>query len=312
MEQAPYFSDLDGANAPAESYWVRAADGVRIRVVLWRGGDAGTVVIYSGRTEYAEKSAPVAAEFLAAGFTVATLDWRGQGLSDRVAADPAMGHVRNFSDYQYDARAALETFEALGVPSPLFMIGHSMGGCIGVRSLLNKLPFAAAGFSGPMWGIKTSGVMTYLAPALLPIMDRMGMGLNYVPGSGPESFMLETSFEENTLTTDPDQLAHMKRQGAHDSRFALGGPSIHWTAGAFAEMKSLLQADRPTTPSLTYLGTLEEITDPDRIKAMHANWPSGRLEIVEGGKHELLMERADLRTPVIEGLIAHFRAHAGD
>ena len=32
------------------------------------------------------------------------------------------------------------------------------------------------------------------------------------------------------------------------------------------------------------------------------SWKGGRLEIVEGGEHEVLMETETLRTPVFDGL----------
>ena len=42
----------------------------------------------------------------ARGFAVATIDWRGQGLSGRSLRNSRKGYVRNFADYIID----LETF----------------------------------------------------------------------------------------------------------------------------------------------------------------------------------------------------------
>ena len=55
---------------------------------------------------------------------------------------------------------------AAACPNPAIMIAHSMGGCIGLRSLMRGLPFKAAAFSAPMWGILMAAWMRPLALAL--------------------------------------------------------------------------------------------------------------------------------------------------
>ena len=49
---------------------------------------------------------------MAMGFAVATLDWRGQGLSDRPLEDPLLGHVENFATYESDLQIFLDDFVA--------------------------------------------------------------------------------------------------------------------------------------------------------------------------------------------------------
>ena len=58
-------------------------------------------------TEYIEKYAHVAEALNAAGYAVASLDWRGQGLSERACDDPMKGHIDRFSEYQADIDALL-------------------------------------------------------------------------------------------------------------------------------------------------------------------------------------------------------------
>lgn len=308
---APYFSEIDGTDLATEAFWLTAEDGVRLRFVVWRGGSAGTVVIYSGRTEFAEKYAQVAAALIARDFTVVTLDWRGQGLSDRTASDPMLGHVATFDDYQTDVRATLSALERIGTPQPLFLIGHSLGGCIGLRSLVDGVPFAAAGFSGPMWGILTKGLRAYLAPVVPPLARALGLGLLYTPGTDKTSFLVETAFADNTLSTDTDRYALMQSQAGHAPGLALGGPSMHWITEAFAEMKSLKEAKRPETPTITFLGALEEITDPEAIRSVSANWRSETLVEIDGAKHELMMERDEVRDQVLDGYVDLFLKHRG-
>jgi lysophospholipase len=63
---------------------ISAADGVRLRTARWTPSSAiGTVVVLGGRGEFIEKYFEVISELLARGFAVATMDWRGQGGSER-------------------------------------------------------------------------------------------------------------------------------------------------------------------------------------------------------------------------------------
>jgi len=112
-------------------------DGLKLRSALWeptRGPARGTVCIVPGRGEFIEKYFETAADLRARGFAVATLDWRGQGLSDRPLSDPLKGHVRDFSEYDTDLQAFMQEVVLPDCPPPLFAIGHSMGGTILIRS----------------------------------------------------------------------------------------------------------------------------------------------------------------------------------
>ena len=109
MQPAPFFADAAQGPAGGHALWARAEDGTRLRLAHWPtdGAARGTVFLFNGRSEYAEKYGPTAAALTRAGWHVATLDWRGQGLSDRNGPDPMLGHVVDFAEYQQDARALL-------------------------------------------------------------------------------------------------------------------------------------------------------------------------------------------------------------
>jgi len=162
-ETAPYFAEIADGPADAESVWLDADDGVRIRIGYWnRDAPNGTVLLFPGRSEYVEKYGRAAADLAARGFATVAIDWGGLGLAAKLAANPHKGHVGKFSDYQRDVAATLAHVRAIGLPEPYYLLGHSMGGCIGLRALFNGLPVTAAGFTAPMWGI-------HFAPPLKPI-----------------------------------------------------------------------------------------------------------------------------------------------
>jgi len=142
--------------APARAFWAQADDGVKLRLAHWpAAGDrdaAGTILLFPGRTEYLEKYARVGRELAAERFHVIAADWRGQGMSDRLQADPRPGHVADFADFQRDVVEIVIAAQDLDLPQPWHLLAHSMGGAIGLAALVNELPVRSAVFSAPMWG----------------------------------------------------------------------------------------------------------------------------------------------------------------
>ncbi|MDX5351429.1 MAG: alpha/beta hydrolase, partial [Paracoccaceae bacterium] len=152
MTPAPFHAQVADGPPGAVSVWVRAG-GTRLRLAWWQAGGQGTVLLLPGRTECVEKYGRAAGDLVARGFSVITIDWRGQGLADRALPDPLVGHVGDFAEYQQDLDAMIATARQAGLPEPFFLLAHSMGGCIGLRGLMRGLPVKAAVFSAPMWGI---------------------------------------------------------------------------------------------------------------------------------------------------------------
>ena len=310
MQAAPYYAEVADGPEDGVAHWVTTSDGLRIRVGHWHCGDKGTVLLFPGRTEYIEKYGRAATEFLSRGYSVLAVDWRGQGIADRMLNDRAAGHVHHFPDYQKDVAAVLAHARALGLPEPYHMIGHSMGGCIGLRALYEGLPVKSAMFSAPMWGI-------IIAPALRPFAwvsswtaRRMGQGHRLAPGTEAETYVMICPFEDNTLTTDRAMFDYMKAQLAAYPDLALGGPSLHWLNEALMEMRALAARPAPAIPALTFLGSNERIVEPHRIHDRMATYPNGKLVMLEGAEHEVMMETPAIRTRVFNETADWFDAHS--
>jgi lysophospholipase len=313
VETGPFLADLAEGPDGGHALWLTADDGVRVRAVLWPRGRAGTVFLLPGRTEVAEKYGRVAADLAARGYASVAIDWRGQGLADRVGRDPMMGHVGVFADYQRDLDAAVATVEALGLPRPFHLLGHSMGGAIGLRAVLRSEPcFATAVFSAPMWGIRMAPHMRPVAWAVPRAARAIGRGELYSPGARRDSYLAAATFEENTLTTCPDQFAYMQRQVRGDPRLALGGPSLHWLHEALEEIRFLRRSTPPALPVLTALGSDEQVVDPDAVATLARRMPNGRFTVFDGARHELLMERPEVRGAFLDAALRLFETAPAD
>lgn len=313
LTEAPLFDEGSGGPAGGLARWVTTTDGLRIRLVHWPlVGAKGTILLFPGRTEYAEKYARAATDFAARGFATLTIDWRGQGLGDRVAGDPALGHVAHFSDYQHDVQAMLAALPELGITGPLFLLAHSMGGAIGLRALHEGLPVNAAAFTAPMWGIELHPFVRPFAWLISGASHYLGMTEALAPGTKPHTYVLFEEFAANKLTTDPEMYEHMRRQAQAHPELMIGGPTMKWLNESLREMLRLARMPSPPLPCLTFLGTQEAIVSAQRIRDRMAAWPGGRLQVIEGARHEVMMETPEIRTLAFDLCAEHFSAHLTD
>ena len=308
--QAPLYDDIAGGPEGGVAHWVWTSDDIRIRLAHWPVPNAkGTVLIFPGRTEFIEKYGRVARDFAARGFASVTIDWRGQGLADRLHPEQGMGHVSDYRHYQRDVAAMLSYVAEQGLPQPLYILAHSMGGPIALRALIDGLEVKACGFSAPMWGIKGSSPLLAYAWSVSTLAHFMGQTNRIVPGQHAGTYVLRQAFEGNTLTGDEaswDMLVDMAKKRPE---LTLGGPSIAWLRSALHEMRRLHALPSPDVPCLTYLGTEEDIVSPSRIKERMARWPNGKLHILQGGRHEMLMDKPEFRDTMLDGYTALFEAN---
>lgn len=267
--------------------------------------------MFPGRTEYIEKYGTTAAEFASRGLATMTIDWRGQGLSARMLDDPIIGHVDRFTDYQKDVSSMLRAARELGLPRPYFLVAHSMGGCIGLRAVMEGMPVQAAAFTGPMWGIRIATHLRLAAWLLSNVMPFVGKGHLNPPGTKTEPYVLSDPFADNMLTTDQSMHDMMRDQTLAHPELALAAPSYTWLREATRETKHLAGRSAPNLRCVTYLGTNERIVHVPRILERMESWKGGRLEMVEGGEHEVLMEQPHIRTPIFDDMTKLFFSTTG-
>jgi alpha-beta hydrolase superfamily lysophospholipase len=106
------------------------------------------------------------------GFSTFVLDLRGHGLSDG-----RRGHVRRFEVFLQDVdRFRREIQGLIDVGSPMFLLGHSMGGLIALRYLeefdtpfrggIIVSPWLATAMPVPRWKVTLAGVLNRVLPAI--------------------------------------------------------------------------------------------------------------------------------------------------
>ncbi len=312
---APFYADVADAPDGAEAFWLTASDGVRLRAVVWRGGRRGTAIVFPGRTEFAEKYGRMVGELVARGLAVVVIDWRGQGLSDRHPTNPMLGHVEDFRVYQRDVGALMELEAALDLPSPRYLVAHSMGGCIGLRTLLERAEFCGAIFSAPMWHLQMKAATRELTAKMTRLANVMGLGARLMPGTTSRPTAVAVGFPGNVLTSDAETFAWCLNQITVHPDLALGGPSIQWTYAALEEVARLYVAPLPRIPMMVFLGTEETVVSTSVIRSQLKQMAEGEVVELRGARHEIFMENPRIRAEVmrrIDGFLDTVPARRGE
>ncbi len=313
LTPAPYFAEIAEGPETGQAHWATTEDGLRIRVGHWlpsndapAKGIKGTVLIFPGRTEYVEKYGSAAIELGQRGYATLAVDWRGQGLGDRMLPDRRLGHVEKFGDFQKDVAAVVKLAKQLRLPEPWYLLGHSMGGAIGLRALFEGLPVKACAFSAPMWGILIPAGLRPLARILGGLAPAFGIGNKRVPTTTAEHYVQSAPFKGNTLTNDPAMYQLMIDQLHAQSDLVLGGPTINWLSEGLKECEALAEKPSPALPCLTFLGTQEQIVNSEAVKERMARWPGGELDLIDPAQHEIVMEDAQIRSRAFDKMCLLF------
>ncbi|MCZ6764709.1 MAG: alpha/beta hydrolase [Alphaproteobacteria bacterium] len=279
--------------------YVTMGDGVALRTAAFRApADPkkvwGTVVILPGRAEFIEKYLEVIAELISRGLDVRIIDWRGQGGSSRTLSDREKSHIDHYQRYTEDLREVMDTTVRPAARGPVTMLAHSMGALIGL-SLLRDHPgrFDRAVLTSPMTSIEVGrpGQWAILSRLLwlgaLPLI-----GTRFLPGAGP--YRPRGRGTDNPLTSDATRASIMRRYIASTPGLALGGPTVRWLAASRDAMARIMDKNAPPidTEILIVSSSEDRVVGVRTQLMLHEEClTNSRIEIIDGARHEILMEQ---------------------
>lgn len=290
----------------------RAPDGWHLRRFSWpaEGGARGSILFQCGRGDAFEKYLELLAHWHAAGWNVASLDWRGQGGSGRLGRDANVGHCDDFGGLVGDLEGFWADWAATA-PRPHALVGHSMGGHLVLRTLLGGLirPDAAV-LASPMLGLH-SPVPNWLGERVARVMARV---------RGPARAAWKASERpgrfrrQDLLTHDDARYADELWWQETQPELKLGPPSWAWVAEAYRSTRRQRADPRLDTldvPVLALLPTADKLIDPAAVAAVAHRLPRG--ELVTWGleaRHELLREADPVRDAAIAAIDRFLDRHA--
>ena len=285
---------------PGGNTWhVQVRDGVRLRVGVWRPIDTprATVVLLGGRTEFIEKYHEVIGDLLTRQFVVWTCDWCGQGLSARALSNRHRGHIDDYETFIGDLRQLLATTVPADCPAARIVLAHSMGGHIALR-LAAEDPACANGLvlSAPMIDISMPRLTRLTARWIAGGGVRLGVGHRYA--SEGDYGEKQAQFDGNELTHDRRRFDHAVAWIESTPDLALGGPTLGWLAASLRSIDRLRQRGYPErirVPVLISSASEDTVVSNRAQYDLGERIPHGRLFVVNGSRHEALMEADDMR-----------------
>ena len=252
----------------------------------------GTLFLCPGRTEFIEKYLESVADLTARGFCVVVIDPRGQGLSSRLLPDRLKSYVGTFQDYADDFGWVIDQLSP-HCPKPYITIGHSMGGTIVLQSVLSGTTNPSAVIClAPMLGLMD--LDTSLMQLSIKSLSAMGLSTKNLPMQRQRSG-LPVAFADNKLTSDRTRYQRWAAFFQDTPRLRVGEPTFGWIAAALSGMNFVNRnAADLNVPALMVAAGGDQIVDPASVEAF-ASRSQSSFHVVPGAKHELFLERDNLR-----------------
>jgi lysophospholipase len=282
----------------------RGYDGAELRYARWdatRMPRRGTVCLFGGRAEFIEKYFEVIADLRRRGFAIATMDWRGQGGSQRMLSNPRKGHVRGFWEYDRDLIRFMKDIVLPDCPPPFIGLGHSMGGNILLRNAtMPGLWFERIVLSAPMIAISESclGAASSRAMVYAEVASLLGMSTAYVVG-GSDELTSTYKFEGNSLTSDYERWLRTKAVLDLAPSLGLGSPTVGWLRAALRSCRQLGAADFPArinVPLLMFAAANDTVVSTRAVEDFAVRAKVSSCILMPGSQHEILQENDAVRT----------------
>jgi lysophospholipase len=278
-------------------------DGALLRYARWeatRGPNRGTVCVFSGRGEYIEKYFEVIADLRRRGFAVAIHDWRGQGGSYRLLANPRKGHIRSFTEFDRDLAVFMQNVVLPACPPPYFALAHSMGGNILLRhAIAADSWFERIVLCAPMIEVSAEKVRVPAVAARIfaEVVSLLGGATLYVPGGSdkPEEI---AAFAGNALTSDLERAARNRQVLEAAPELGLGSATIGWLRAAYrscAYVGAPEFARRVQVPLLLISASADRIVSTRAIEAFASRLKVGAHVTMPQSQHEILQETDTIR-----------------
>lgn len=289
----------------AITHWT-APGGFELRRFDWPVRDArGAILFQAGRGDIFEKYLELFAHWHAAGWSVTSFDWRGQGGSGRLTPSPFVGDIDDFVTYVADLGAFWADWTR-AAPGPHVVMGHSMGGHLVLRALTEgAVAPAAAVLVAPMLGLRSPLGAVFgerMARWMCALGDpaRAAWKGNERPAT--------THTRQQLLTHDLERYDDELWWQSAKPDLMMGAPSWRWLARAFESTRR--QRADPAL-ALIRVPVLMLVADDDRLVcskatlAVAAKIPGARvLRFGRESAHEVLREADGVRDRAIAAIDA--------
>lgn len=267
--------------------WKRArTEGPKLAYsAMYADAPRGVLAIVHGYADHSARYAMAMRAFVDKGISCVGLDLRGHGHSggDR-------GHALRFDEYLDDARELAALVDAKVPVVPRFLLGHSFGGVVAVKTILAKIgAFEALVLSDPYIGLALE------VPALKILAGKVASAV--VPGLG-----LPSGLTGAQMTND----AAAARAYDEDPLVFKNVRARWFTETVAAQSEILARASEITLPLFVSFGGADPVAKLETARQFFDATRSRRKqwETLEGLKHEPYSEPT--HAPALAAQVASF------
>lgn len=263
----------------------------------------GSLVFAGGRGDFIEKYLEAHHHWHRRGWNVTAFDWRGQGASRGAIVG---GNYASF-DPLVDDMAALIADWAASFAGPHVAVGHSMGGHLLLRTLIDKKPpLDAAVLTAPMIRVNSAPLSPTMAPFIAQFMCLVGARDRPVWKSPPKGRSAQER-RRYFLTGSPERYEDELWWWEREPGYNIGVPSWGWMAAAYRSAAGAFTPSklRQVVVPVLLIGTeRDRLVSPEAIRSVAGFLPRAQLHMYTDAAHEILREADPIR------LDAHARIDA--
>jgi lysophospholipase len=273
----------------------------------------GTVVIVPGFTEFAEVYFETSKDFLAHGYNVYVMDWRGSGGSDRYPGKTDRANSFGFDHDENDLDQFLSVIVKRHAKQPIFLVAQSIGSHIALRYLhdhqgivtaaaLAAPPLDLAGTQAPPWAVSFYSWL----------MCRNNRGSNFADKQGDWKYMAPHVSKMSSHSHDQVRVRLEEAWCAVNPSLSSGGATWNWL-WHFQQSCDVLNshgyAAEIKTPILLGCALSDRIANP-KLEASYAKQIAGSETYSgEDARHDLFLEDNAHRALWMKAIFEFFKKH---
>jgi len=272
--------------------FLKGVRGANIYFQNWlpEGDPKAVLLVIPGLAEHSGRYVNVVNHFVPLGYAVYGIDHLGHGKSEGKRV-----YVKQFDDFTDPLKSYFDMITRLEPGKPVFLLGHSLGGLIGVVYLLDhQAELKGAVLSAPL--IKPPGNVTPAAAFMSKVFSAL------LPKFGI------LAFDRNGVSQDPAVV----QAYVDDPLVYRGKITARLTSEIGKAMQTIgSEANRITLPILIVQGSADSLVDPAGARVLFDAVGSAdkEIKIYEGFYHEVFNEPG--RERVLRDVEAWLEAHLG-
>lgn len=248
------------------------------------------LLIVHGLAEHSGRYMHVVNYFVPLGYAIYALDHLGHGKSEGVRV-----FVNQFEDFTSPVQIYYERLCPMHQDTPVFLIGHSLGGLISAKHLLDhQSNYVGVVLSGPL--VRPSNCPSPFLLALLKIVAIIAPKLGV------------RQLKSDVMSTDPEEVrGYVEDPLVHPGRVTAG-----ISAAMFGAMECLKrQAGQITLPLLIVQGGADATVDPAGAQLLFDAVGSSdkTINVYEGYYHEVFNEPKARRNQVFQDIQVWLESH---